>query len=283
MTGKFKAAVRLDGVILVALAILLTFADALPVTTDYKMISVQQTFQDNSRYDQNTRHLRAHKHSLDDEERAFGVNIPVISKLADKMSKNPKSEVEVFKLFAKMQLVNAKPNLFENPQFLKWTSAVTKGYKDSQAADMAIAFTLARQHGDEGLAKMIVEAKKVSSTKDVAARLEEAQMKNWLSKKETADNVFRALKIEKDGYISLRNPLLGNWVTYVEKIEENPYKLLLSKMRERYSDDIIAGLVGSARGKVVGPSIAQKVEGVVLRPRRSRSRSALFKVNCKVN
>ncbi|KAE9282480.1 hypothetical protein PF008_g27632, partial [Phytophthora fragariae] len=128
MTGKFKAAVCLHGVILVALAILLAFADALPVGTDSTKIGAQQTFQGNSRYDQNPRHLRSHKHTLDEEER---VNIPVISKLADKISKKPKSQEEVFKLFTKMQLVNEKANLFENPQFLKWTSAVTKGYKDS--------------------------------------------------------------------------------------------------------------------------------------------------------
>ncbi|KAE9024095.1 hypothetical protein PR001_g12752 [Phytophthora rubi] len=194
------------------------------------------------------------------------------------MSKKPKNQEEVFQLFSKMKLVHEKSNLFENPQFLKWTSAVTKGYKDSQAADMAIALTLARQRGDEALAKMIVEAKKVSSTKNVATRLEEAQIKNWLSKEETADNVFRALKIENDGYISMRNPLLGTWVSYVKKIEENPYKLLLSKMRARNSDDIVATYIWSAKRDVVGSTIAQKVEDVLLDSWMPQSADDVFKL-----
>ncbi|KAE9143638.1 hypothetical protein PF006_g11351 [Phytophthora fragariae] len=194
------------------------------------------------------------------------------------MSKKPKNQEEVFQLFSKMKLVHEKSNLFENPQFLKWTGAVTKGYKDSLAADMAIALTLAGQRGDEALAKMIVEAKEVSSTKNVATRLEEAQIKNWLSKGETPDNVFRALKIEKDGYISLRNPLLGTWVSYVKKIEENPYKLLLSKMRARNSDDIVATYIWSAKRDVLGSTIAQKVEDVLLDSWMPQSADEVFKL-----
>ncbi|KAE8965875.1 hypothetical protein PF010_g28744 [Phytophthora fragariae] len=217
MTGKFNPTVRLHRVIFVALAILLAFANASPVTTDSKMISVrtrtvQQGFHDNSHYDQNTRHLKARKHTLDDEERG---NIPVISKLADKISKKPKSQEEVFKLFTKMQLVNEKANLFENPQFLKWTSAVTKGYKDSQAADMAIALTLAGQRGG---------------------------------------------------------------VSYVKKIEENPYKLLLSKMRARDSDDIVATYIWSAKRDVLGSTIAQKVEDVLLDSWMPQSADEVFKL-----
>ncbi|KAE9161134.1 hypothetical protein PF004_g30937, partial [Phytophthora fragariae] len=265
MTGKLNAIVRLYRVILATLAILLTFADALPVATDSKIsVDSHHACDAQSRYDQTTRHLRAHKHTLDDEERAFDVNIPVISKLAEKMSKKPKRQEEVFQLFSKMQLVHEKSNLFENPQFLKWTSAVTKGYKDSQAADMAIALTLSRQHGDDALAKMVVEAKKVSITENLAVRLEEAQIKNWLRKKETADYVLRALKIEKNGYISLRSPLLDTWVSYAKMVEENPYKILISKMRARDSDDIIAGLIGSAKREVVGTNIVHKVEDVLL-------------------
>ncbi|KAE9170483.1 hypothetical protein PF004_g27860, partial [Phytophthora fragariae] len=275
MTGKFKAAVCLHGVILVALAILLAFADALPVGTDSTKIGAQQTFQGNSRYDQNPRHLRSHKHTLDEEER---VNIPVISKLADKISKKPKSQEEVFKLFTKMQLVNEKANLFENPQFLKWTSAVTKGYKDSQAADMAITLTLSRQLGDDALAKMIIEAKTVSSTENVAVRLEEAQIKNWLSKKETAYSVLRTLKIEENGHMLLWNPLLETWVSYVKMTRENPYKLLLSKMRARYSDEIIASLIVSAKRDVLESTIAQKLEDVLLDSWMPQSADAIFKL-----
>ncbi|KAE9109470.1 hypothetical protein PF010_g11533 [Phytophthora fragariae] len=192
------------------------------------------------------------------------------------MSKKPKSEAEVFKLLAKMNLINEKSNVFENPQFLKLTNAVAKGYKEPQAADMAIALTLAGQRGDEALAKMIVEAKKVSSTKDVAVRLEEAQIKNWLSKEETADKVLRALKIEKDGYISLWNLLLGTWVSYVKKIEEDPYKLLLSKMRAHDSDAKIAGWIGNAKQDAV--PIAEKLENVLLDSWMPKTADDIFKL-----
>ncbi|KAE8971297.1 hypothetical protein PR002_g26872 [Phytophthora rubi] len=176
-----------------------------------------------------------------------------------------------------MKLPTEKAKLLESPQFQKWTSAVLQGYNtNSEAADMAIASTLASQYGDKALAKMIVAAKQVPSTENMAARLKGAQMKNWLSKEETADDVLQTLKIEKNDYISLRNPLLETWVSYVKKIEEDPYKLLLSKMRAHDSDAKIAGWIGTAKQDAV--LIAKKLENTLVDSWMPQTADDIFKL-----
>ncbi|KAE9062797.1 hypothetical protein PF005_g30280 [Phytophthora fragariae] len=176
-----------------------------------------------------------------------------------------------------MKLPTEKAKLLESPQFQKWTSAVLQGYNtNSEAADMAIASTLASQFGDKAPAKMIVAAKQVPSTENMAARLKEAQMKNWLSKEETADDVLQTLKIEKNDYISLWNPLLETWVSYVKKIEEDPYKLLLSKIRAHDSDAKIAGWIGTAKQDAV--LIAKKLENTPVDSWMPQTADDIFKL-----
>ncbi|KAE8971333.1 hypothetical protein PR003_g26902 [Phytophthora rubi] len=59
---------------------------------------------------------------------------------------------------------------------------------------------------------------------------------------------------------------------------ENPYKLLLSKMRARYSDEIIASLIVSAKRDVLESTIAQKVEDVLLDSWMPQSADAILKL-----
>ncbi|EGZ07897.1 hypothetical protein PHYSODRAFT_288766 [Phytophthora sojae] len=169
MTFKTNSATRLCRVVIVAIFALSARTDALLVAAESKELGASST-----------RYLRAHKPSWDyvPEARAFDVNIPVISKLVEKVSKKPKNEDEVLQLFMKMKLPYQHTKLLENPQFQKWASAVTKGYKKNfQSAQRAMAPTLAAQYGDEALAKMIVSAE------TMAAKLEETQLQNWLGTK----------------------------------------------------------------------------------------------------
>ncbi|EGZ07892.1 hypothetical protein PHYSODRAFT_377957, partial [Phytophthora sojae] len=219
-----------------------------------------------------------HRHPRINEERVLGVG-SLVSKITEKLSAKPKKEEEVLQLFIKMKLVNQKTNILENPQFQKWTSAVTNGYKDSQAADMAGAATLAKQYGDEALAKMLVEAKQVPSTGTVAAKLEEAQANNWLSRGQTADYVFRVLKVDKEKYGIMRSPHLSTWVSYVEKTKGNPYQLLLEKMKaQRLSDAAIANMLVGAKQDPATSSIAKKGESALFESWKSQSADDIFKL-----
>lgn len=159
-----------------------------PRTRKGSTTTVQHTLDLN---DQTTRHLRARKHTSDDEGRGFDVTIPHFKASVNEPEQRRGSAAAL----SQAETRQRKGQLFENPQFQKWTSAVTKGYKtNSEAAEMAIASTLAMQLGEDVLAKMVMEAKLVASTKGVDVKLEEAQLHYWPAKQQTAEQVFRALK-----------------------------------------------------------------------------------------
>ncbi|EGZ07902.1 hypothetical protein PHYSODRAFT_288769 [Phytophthora sojae] len=270
----------LGRVTLVAIVILSTLVNALPAVMPSERDSASSSITPQRALDlngQTTRHLRARRQTTDGEDRAFDAKIPLISKLT---SKNPSSEEEVLQLFNKLKLFNQKTNLLETPQFQKWTTTVSKGYKtNSEAADMAIASTLSMQHGDDVLAKMTTEAKQLSSTKDVAARLEEAQINNWLARKQPAGQVFGALKLDEEMHSIMRNLLLSTWVTYVERTEGNPYKLLLEKMKaQKFGDDTIVTMLGSAKQNPATSPIAEKVENVLFDSWKGQSADDVFKL-----
>lgn len=92
--------------------------------------------------------------------------------------------------------------------------------------------TLKMSYKDDAvLAKMFAAAKESSSTKAIAGKLEQAQMTDWLRNEKSADDVFKLLKLNDDVDNLLTNPLLSNWVAYVEKLNENPYAILLGKLK----------------------------------------------------
>ncbi|EGZ07914.1 hypothetical protein PHYSODRAFT_526370 [Phytophthora sojae] len=150
--------------------------------------------------------------------------------------------------------------LLENPQFQKWTTAVTKGYKkNSEAAGRSMASTLASQYGDEALAKMIVEAKNVPSTENIPAKLEEGLTKNRLSQRKTPDALLRDLNFNKFGHISLWRPAIDTGRKYLEgsQADERMYKVL----RASYGDDELAMMLTGWR-RYLADDVAKRLEEI---------------------
>lgn len=158
--------------------------------------------------DQAERHLRtrAHRTHITPTTRIS------IGALAGAVSKKPSNQGEVDKLFLKLKLYVANTEVLKNHQFAKWFSAVEKGYlkakMSSEQASMAVAATLATRYSDEKLVEMIVAGKKLAEAKDVATKLEAAQMKNWLNDKVSAEKAFQILKLDQEKYTVLQRPLL---------------------------------------------------------------------------
>ncbi|KAJ8538984.1 hypothetical protein ON010_g12886 [Phytophthora cinnamomi] len=81
------------------------------------------------------------------------------------------------------------------------------------------------------LTKMLAAAKDNADTKAIADKLEEALYKDWRSSGKSADDVFALLKLDDEMDDLLSNPVLNNWVTYVENLQQNPYSELLAKLK----------------------------------------------------
>ncbi|KAL4145922.1 hypothetical protein PRNP1_011795 [Phytophthora ramorum] len=164
-------------------------------------------------------------------------------------------------VFNLLKLDKEADKLFEAPLWGTWTSYVTKVH--DKDADAVMFSTLKTHYGDEALASMLAQSKKGYRTKVIADKLEEVQFKNWASEGKSADDIFNFLKLKGD---TLSNsPALSSWITYVEKMDDNPYELLLGKLMKRYDDASLARMLATAKEDYKTRSVAVKLGAAQLK------------------
>ncbi|KAG6612056.1 RxLR effector protein [Phytophthora cinnamomi] len=132
-------------------------------------------------------------------------------------------------VFTALKLNTQGDKLFISPALSSWIDYVTK--LSPKNADQMMMSALKSSYKDDVLAKMILAAEKSDETKAVAEKLGQAQVTDWLRRDKSADEVFTLLKLDVEVDDLLTHPLLSTWVAYVEKINENPYAILLKKMK----------------------------------------------------
>ncbi|KAG6611994.1 RxLR effector protein [Phytophthora cinnamomi] len=175
--------------------------------------------------------------------------------------------------FPSLKLNKQGENLFESAAFRSWTMYVI----NEGNADGLMVSALKTTYTDDVLATMILAAKKSTTTKDIAQKLEKTEMKNWIRSKHSADAVFKLLKLDDNVDNLLTNPLLGNWVAYAEKVNENPYSILLTKLKLSEltrTDGKLADMLVRAKETASTSVIAGKLEAVQLEKWLSEGKSA---------
>nr|AEK80795.1 Avh161.2 [Phytophthora sojae] len=207
----------------------------------------------NGKLRDNQRRLRTRAHA---EERGFSVTA-----LAEAMSKKPSNQKQVTQLFTKVEKGYSKANM------------------NSEQATKAIVSTLAAKYSDERLVEMMVAAKKVSSTKKMATKLEAAQMQNWLSNKVSADDAFQFLKLDLKRSSVLESPQLKNWINYMDMSKDDPYKWLLEGLLKLDDNSAIrtAGMLGATKQNSDASPIAQNVEDLLLQSWMPNTADDIFK------
>ncbi|KAL3661729.1 hypothetical protein V7S43_013027 [Phytophthora oleae] len=148
------------------------------------------------------------------------------------------------KVFKTLELDQAGAKVFKNPQFSRWTDYVTK--TNPKNPDVAIYIGLGTHYSDEALAKMFTAAKKVESSKPLATKLEGIQLQNWANADDSAQKVFKSLKLDKTGDKLFESPVVGTWASYVTKTQKDPDAVMVALLKESYGDVALAKLIASA-------------------------------------
>ncbi|KAJ8556604.1 hypothetical protein ON010_g9360 [Phytophthora cinnamomi] len=99
---------------------------------------------------------------------------------------------QVFKL---LNLDNNVDDLLTNPGLNSWMVILRQRTAKNIGMDAAMVQKFTKFYGDEAVSKMLLSARKVSSTEKLATRLQDAQYKQWLNGK-TPDDVFKLLKLD---------------------------------------------------------------------------------------
>ncbi|POM60758.1 hypothetical protein PHPALM_30348 [Phytophthora palmivora] len=113
--------------------------------------------------------------------------------------------------------------------------------------DELMISVLKKHYGDEALTNMITVAKKDYRTNGVASKLEKARLNTWLAKGESADDVFKLLKLSKEQDELLRN------------------ELMFSVLKKQYGDEGLAAIIEKGKRSRITKNAAAKLQEEVWR------------------
>ncbi|KUF78203.1 hypothetical protein AM587_10010406 [Phytophthora nicotianae] len=170
------------------------------------------------------------RYDKDDEERAIGGG--TISKLATKLkdgaSTLAKKVVNTNKYEAEVATTlkfGNIDNVLTSSNLEKLATEVKKTNSKNFITKISVIGTLTTHYGDDVLAKALVTAENNADTRavqDQIKMLREDQMMGWLNARNTADDVFKLLKIHDDGFsmvISRKLQVLEDYINFVKAKE----------------------------------------------------------------
>ncbi|KAE8964532.1 hypothetical protein PR003_g30058 [Phytophthora rubi] len=192
----------------------------------------------------------------EDEERAININsIPGIKKITNMVDKRKASSwlkkgKVADDVFTKMKLNKvAGEKLFEDKKFLAWAKYVDDFNMKNPGKATSMIPTLTKNFGDDAVGRMIEAATKVEGTKRLATSLQTQQIKYWQSLEISADDVFRALKLDRKLDDVLTDPNLLVFNKYLVDFNTwNPGKstTMVDTLRKSYGDIPVVKMLEAA-------------------------------------
>ncbi|KAF1791331.1 hypothetical protein PC129_g3297 [Phytophthora cactorum] len=143
--------------------------------------------------------------------------------------------------------------LLKNPALSTWFSYVKM---TKQNPDELLFLKLKTRFSDEELVTMIAVTRdaKVWIYLEGLARV---QLKNWLRKDKTADDIFNVLKLNKEGDTLFESPKIS-FATRVDN--DNPDELMYSVMTKYYGNERLETMFARAKDSATTTSLASKLE-----------------------
>lgn len=203
------------------------------------------------------------------EERGISFNsIPGIEKLSKfvdklKLARWMKKGKTADDVFAKMKLAKAGDKLFDDPKFLAWVKYVDNYNNKNPGKETSLIPTLQKVYGDDVLARMLEAATKVGSTRVMAMKLQNQQMKSWNDLGLSTDDVFRVLNLDKRLDNLLTNP---NFLTYNKYLVDfnvwNPGKstTMIETLTRSYGDVAVMKMLEAAKKVESSKTIATNLQ-----------------------
>ncbi|POM81649.1 Hypothetical protein PHPALM_345 [Phytophthora palmivora] len=151
--------------------------------------------------------------------------------------------------------------LFRSNVVNTWISYVKSLEKDPYEL---LLLKLAKRYDDEALANMLHQARRNYRTEPIATDIANAQLNSWRRNGKSADDVFNILKMKEEGAQFLESPLLSTWISYVTKLDQDPYQLMFLKLTKHYDDEGLLKILIEAKKGFNTKTIAAKLEEIRL-------------------
>ncbi|KAH7464960.1 RxLR effector protein PSR2 [Phytophthora ramorum] len=212
------------------------------------------------------RFLRKHEavktdESAEDEERGFSTGIAFLDNIIhnagtlwddiaqshqlDSMLSARTNSNDAYKL---LNVDKVTDNLLQSKEWKAWSTYVAM--LDKSNADEAMVTSMVFQLKPDMLSKVLAEAAKNPSTKDIATRLESAQVKWWVSLSGTPDDIFKTLKLNIARSDIFESPELATFTKYLDAFNKKPRNeqtTLFEVLKNSYGDEALMKLLVSAQ------------------------------------
>ncbi|KAI9982470.1 hypothetical protein PInf_008413 [Phytophthora infestans] len=176
-----------------------------------------------------------------------------------------KSPDDVFTL---LKLDKAGQKVFTHPEMVSWAKYVGDFNKVNPDKPVTLFSTLATRLNDETLLQMLIAAKNVPSTEKIAVQVQAVQTKLWLNTQKEPGDVFKLLRLDKEGHDIIQNPLFRAWVQYTDdfrKIYYGTELTTIATLTAKYGDETLTKMILQALSSPSTANIAKRLETEQLR------------------
>eukprot|EP00644_Phytophthora_capsici_P003108 jgi/Phyca11/102742/e_gw1.7.224.1 len=180
--------------------------------------------------------------NVKDTDDSFVVAEKLETLLMKSWQREDKSVVDVYKL---LNLDNEGDLFFQHPlidTLIRYATVVDK--KDSFSGVFSL---LQARYNEEKMTDMFMTMRDWWPRNILTDQLEDLLLKTWQRQEKTMDDVFKLLKLEQQGDSLFSSKLLSTWVSYVAKVETNPYNVVFSKLKSTYGEETLTSMIIQAR------------------------------------
>ncbi|KAG1704926.1 hypothetical protein DVH05_004953 [Phytophthora capsici] len=193
----------------------------------------------------------------------FDDSVVVAEKLETLLMKSwqreDKSVVDVYKL---LNLDKEGDQFFQHPLFetlLRYATVVDRKY-----SFLGVFSHLQLRYNDEKLTELFLAMRNWGPRNVLTDQLEHLLLTTWQKEGKTLDQVFKLLKLDKELNRLFNSKLLSTWVSYVVKVETNPYNVVFSRLKRTYGEKTLTSLIIQARDKPATFALADELEKILI-------------------
>ncbi|POM64195.1 Secreted RxLR effector peptide protein [Phytophthora palmivora] len=127
--------------------------------------------------------------------------------------------------------------------------------------------TLQKHYSDNAFSQVVIAMMKVPSTEKLAVDLQKQQIRLWLDKLESPENVFKHLMLDKGADNLLANPQFKVWTGYAlefQKHAKGTQMSVIDTLMKNYTPKNMATIINTAKQNPNTKQMAQYVQGELL-------------------
>ncbi|KAG6949366.1 hypothetical protein JG688_00014659 [Phytophthora aleatoria] len=167
------------------------------------------------------------------------------------------------RIFKALRLDDVVDDVLTSPLFNTWATYLDTFNVKFPSEKVPMIDTFRASFDNKSLAKMLITAQEIPTMEKLATKLQADQLQRWLAKKDSPEDIFRALVLDDAVDDVLSNPLLNTWASYLEDFNAKFPRSKVSMVdtfREFFGDKTLVKMLIAAKKVESTKKIASDLE-----------------------